>query len=757
MKKRTKKKIKRFFAPYKTLFKVPEDFFYLVFPVALFYLELLFTLSTVGIHSPLSVVYMLLFSCVTGAIFLFLTTIVKVPVVNRILKAVLLFGLSFLFGVIYLSYCEYQMLYDLNTMLAGAGGIWEYMHEVKILVFNPSGIIHILLLFLPFILYLVFGLIKKLDRADGVCYRKRLCFLAGVFVAVLLLIVSILPCKDSRYVYGEGFAFGESVPRFGLLKSLQMDLTKGSMRKGSVDSFTFSEYGEVAEDKPLEVIELPLEFYVSENATAPKKYGYNKLDIDFEALAAETDNEEWKNLDYYVAAQKASKQNDYTGLFAGKNLIFISAEAMAAEAIDPRFTPTLYRMATKGIQITDYYQPAICGTTGGEYHNIFGMLAVDGGTSMKETAQNFNYYTMGTQLSCLGYSGGAFHNGQLTFYDRHLTHINLGYPDGFMAMENGLSAIVNPNAPYSDISMMQATLPMYFDKQPFNLYYMSCSGHSPYKESNSFARRNFDLVADLDYTDEIKYYFSTQIEFDRSLQATLEILEAQGILDDTVIVISADHFPYGLDDGTEGSESRLAELYGVDEIENLFVRDHNRLIIWSGCLEKEEPIVVDTPVESTDILPTLLNLFGVEFDSRLLPGRDIFSDRDPLVYFTTGDWKTELGTYAGGVFTPNEGVTIPENYVEKVKAIVRDKITYSKGLLRTNYLSHVFSEEYAIRDSFLTRWMGEGASVETETTEEQSAETETNVEETIETETTEATQEVDEETVILEGTGENEY
>lgn len=99
---------------------------------------------------------------------------------------------------------------------------------------------------------------------------------------------------------------------------------------------------------------------------------------------------------------------------------------------------------------------------------------------------------------------------------------------------------------------------------------------------------------------------------------------------------------------------------------------------------------MDTPTESIDILPTLLNLFGVKYDSRLLPGRDVFSDAMPLVYYTNNAWRTELGTYIYGIFTPVEGAEIPDGYVQAVTSIVKNKLSYSKGVLATDYYRHVF-------------------------------------------------------------------
>ena len=196
-----------------------------------------------------------------------------------------------------------------------------------------------------------------------------------------------------------------------------------------------------------------------------------------------------------------------------------------------------------------------------------------------------------------------------------------------------------------------------------------------------------------DRSDPGKGYLAANLDLEYAMEYVIATLEEKGIADDTVICISAAHFPYGLDnDAKLGNMPYLSELYGY-EVNNYIQRDHNRLIIWSGCLEKEDPIVVDSPTFSLDILPTLSNLFGTEFDSRLMPGRDVFSDAEAIIFNTGYDWKTDLGTYisSSGTFTPKDDSTeIPEGYVDRIKAIVRNKIKYCSGALETDYLSYLF-------------------------------------------------------------------
>ena len=209
-------------------------------------------------------------------------------------------------------------------------------------------------------------------------------------------------------------------------------------------------------------------------------------------------------------------------------------------------------------------------------------------------------------------------------------------------------------------------------------------------------KKNWDRVAHLECSDVVKGYYAANLELEDAMAHLVAELEAYGIADDTVICISTDHFPYGLHDGDGATNNAyLEELYGYPVTDRL-VRDHNRLILWSGCLEDMDPIIVDTPTSSLDIVPTLSNLFGTEFDSRLFPGRDVFSNAEALMFNLNYDWKTDKGSYnaSTGKFTPNEGVVIPEEYYEdylkRIKSVVRNKVNYCRGVLETDYFRVLF-------------------------------------------------------------------
>ena len=411
------------------------------------------------------------------------------------------------------------------------------------------------------------------------------------------------------------------------------------------------------------------------------------------------------NIHNYIDSLVPDKKNEYTGMFAGKNLIFITAEAFSKEAIDPVLTPTLYRMATQGIQVSNYYQPTWgASTTSGEFANMTGLIPTHGAGSMQATIDKDMHWTLGNQLIRQGYFSRAYHNHKYTFYDRNLTHQNLGY-EQFIALGNGLEDKITDQWPESDLEMMEATIDDYIDQQPFSIYYMTVSGHGTYTwRGNSMSVKNREYVEDLDAGTGVKCYKAANIELDRAMEYLIGRLEEAGIADDTLIVIGADHYPYTLEtsETTDEWESALDELYGF-HVSTVMDRDHNALIIWSGSLEKRStPIVVDAPTYSLDIIPTVSNLMGLPYDSRLMVGRDILSDATPLVIWPNHTWLTDKAFYdaVSGEVTVFEGheEEVTDEYIADIRRMVDNRFRFSIDVLEVDYF-RALSEAIGETDS----------------------------------------------------------
>jgi len=726
----------------------------LYFPLTLLFQEIVFHKVVFGSLSIKVTVMLVLYSLFLGTLLSLPGVLLSKTKAGKIITGLLLFVCGLCFTVEYFIDYEFQTIFDLKTMFVGAGGVFsDFLKSILSMVFSAAGLWHILLFFLPLLLYVLF--LRRVLSLELLHLRAK-SRLTAIILMALICVESFAGARvfiqsDSAFqrIYGRNYSFHSATEDFGLMAGLRMDLVR-VMTPDDTD-FEFAETStartvetssEVSDSHSTSQEELSEEELLpaetsweetsqqetsqetsheagdsgetsgetsesseSSESSEPEEpeeivYGKNELDIDFEALAESAPTDELAALDRYVASLTSTSKNEYTGLFKGKNLIFICAEAFSAPVVDEERTPTLYRMATKGINFTDYSQPYSASTTGGECELLLGVMPVDGANSMLEIVGHNNYYTIASFLDREGYFGQAYHNHRYTYYSRNITHEWLGYSDGFIGNGNGLEDYLTVTWPESDVEMFEATIPWYIDKEHFNIYYMTVSGHSEYNtEDNEQAYRHWDEVKDLEYSTAVKCYLACQMELEDSVTILLEALEEKGIADDTVVVISGDHFPYGLSEYQQlGDKTDLNELYGYN-VKTRMDRDQNKLIIWSGCLEDEEPIVVDSPVTSIDVLPTLLNLFGCEFDSRLLPGRDVFSsEREPLVYTVSSDFKSPLGEFvnATDVFTPYDpDMENQAEYTKQTLSTISNRLKYSKLMLTTDYFTHVFGLEEA--------------------------------------------------------------
>ncbi len=593
------------------------------------------------------------------------------PRLNRFLTAAVVQLLILFYCVQYFCQDSYSVYMNIPALLSGAEGVAEeYGQMVVSAILGSAGII--LGFEMPFILVILF---RKRLRYSRTAPAK----FAAAAVCVLLIqafSVSLLTRQDFyRDKYLSQYTFDDSVRNFGLLTACRLDAVYAA--KGVPAAVLPAE-----EDLPGE----------GSTETEPeiqqeKVYGFNTSYTDYELLQTKTSDRNLLTALSYASASKPSRKNECTGLFAGKNLIIIAAESFSPEVVDSERTPALYRLASKGIQFEEFYHPFWGGsTTTGEASILLGLIPTDGVESIQRTIGKDNSYTIASRQAAEGYSTMAFHNGKPDYYNRNKTHPGLGY-ESFTARD-GLSEYTL-SWPGSDDEMFRSSVGEYIDKGPFSVYYMTISGHGLYNFSgHTQAIWHKDEVADLPYSDTVKAFYAANMDLERGLEYLFEQLEDKGIADDTVIVLTADHYPYALQAGEAWKNTRnyLAELKGF-AYRNAMERDRNALYIWCGSLEKEEPIRVTGPTYTPDILPTLCNLFGLKFDSELMVGRDVFSQTEPLVIWPDCSWKSALGFYdaSRGTFTPDGDSSASDSYISRLKQVAAAKVSYSRALLNCDF------------------------------------------------------------------------
>lgn len=644
------------------------------------YMELILKLFCCSSFFNLGLIYMTGFSLGVALMLKALCSVFKKQINRRVGIAVF----SVLF-VLYSAQTVYQNCFGKFFVLysIAAGGIGQITGEGMLdstITAIVAAIPVLILLIVPLILYILLS--KKFIK-----YRREkkqysvLYFVVGILVFTCVSIISSLS-------YNSTFDADIAVQNGGLISMEVLDLKYnilGVEQEVKIQNVNMAEAIIEEEEEPEEII-----------------YEANVMDIDFDALLESETDENVKMLHEYFAAEEPSYQNEYTGMFEGYNLIHITAEGFYPYAIDEELTPTLYKMVNEGFQFTNFYTP-IWGvsTSDGEYVGCTGLIPKSGVWSFYKSGSISMPFCLGNQFEKIGVTTRrAYHNHTYDYYERHISHPNMGYEykglgggvDGGFTTEQ-----IKKTWPESDLQMIDVTTSEYIktDEQ-FLAYYMTVSGHMEYtKSGNYMAYKNWSLVEHLDCSDALKAYYACNIELDRAMELLLQRLEEAGVADKTVIAISADHYPYGLESDGADKYQYFDEMAGHD-VETNFELYKGIFILYNPGME--EPVVVDKYCASLDILPTLSNLFGLEYDSRLLMGKDIFSDQEPIVIFSNRSWITDRGKYNSKektfeAFAGQEFATEEEEntYIGQINSIVNNRFQVSALILDTDYYSKVIN------------------------------------------------------------------
>ena len=645
---------------------------WLIFFVLLIYWETLYKLLLFQTFTGNSAIFIILFCLLCACILTFLTGLCH-PKTNYRVTIILLVLICLMYCTQYIYYVIFKTPMLAYSILQ-AGQVAEFTGTALEIIF--AHILQLLLFMLPVVALCLLLAHRRLWRIK----RKHAlgCLAAGAMVYGAFLIA--LACSGTYANSAYNLYYNDDSPllnqrEFGVLAAMMIDIRRtafGFSPKDAEYALSLPDMEEILEEEG----EIEAQDEEDVLSTGENEYAANILDIDFAALDAGGD-EELQDMNQYFSQVAPTLQNEYTGLFAGCNLIYIVAESFSQYLLDPDLCPTLYRLATEGWQFTNFYTPLWnVSTSDGEYVACTGLIPKSGCWSFSSSWQNALPFCLGNQFAAQGYpQPQAYHNHTYTYYDRDKSHPNMGYD--YQGLGNGLE--VTPDWPASDLQMMQLTVDNYIHQDRFHVYYLTVSGHLQYNFSgNAQARKHQQETADLPYSEEVRAYLACNLELEQAMSYLLQRLDEEGQLENTVIVLSADHYPYGL------TKESIDELAGHTVEEN-FELYRNGFILWKAGLQHQE---IDRPASSLDILPTISNLFALPYDSRLLMGTDIFSDAPPLVIFNNRSWITDQAAY--NALTQQVDGSVSKAYVDGINQIVANKIYYSAQILDKDYYRYLF-------------------------------------------------------------------
>ena len=679
--------------------KLPAWTLGLYLPLLLVYLEVVLHLAT-GNAMTYFPIY-LLFSLSAGSL-LALLPILLPPLAGRILTVLLSFLLTLLFAAELIAKHTLQAYYPLSTLETAAGNRLSDYAGV-ILPAIAAALPLLLLFFLP---TLLLWPLFRWGLAQGQPPRRSAALFAAGAVAFHLLGLAVVHAPwpgdlTPAKLYRSDTNFDDQVEQLGLVTMLRLDVKHMLFpAKAGLDSDFdgldgLDSSGDCSGGDTSAVEEQPV------IDTSP-----NVMDVDLESLAANAPNEDVSWLANYFSSASPTRKNEYTGMFKGYNVIQLVIEGFSGYAIDPELTPTLYKLANEGFVFNNYYTALhYTSTSNGECQTLLGLYPKNGNPiTMKRTGVlgTNAYFSLAQQLGREGYQVLGYH-GNYDMYGRQASHTNLGYT--WKQFGTGLDVDTTSSGeiawPARDTQVIENSVDDYINStEPFHVYYLTISGHMPYA-NNRIVQPYLEQVRALPYSQTTQNYMATVMEVDRALELLLEKLEEAGKLDKTLIIATGDHIPYSnagvleeLSGRTFGSSS---DLEALNESAIDFDVYKNTLILWSASME--EPVQVDKPCCQVDILPTVSNLLGLEYDSRMLSGRDILSDSEGLVIFTSRSWRSDRGFYNRytQTFTPAEGVTMTQEeqdqYVSTMKKLVEYKLACTPMIVENDFYNLLFPRE----------------------------------------------------------------
>lgn len=438
--------------------------------------------------------------------------------------------------------------------------------------------------------------------------------------------------------------------------------------------------------------------FVDVKSTESSSYddGYNKVEqvqsdytryIDdsvWEEVIANEKNSNYKKLHNYYISQEITDKNDLTGIFKDKNLIVIMMESTNTIALNEEYFPNLYKLYSEGWAWDNAYSPRnSCSTGNNEMSGMVSLFTINNSCTANNYKNNVYPQAIFNLFNNAGYTTSSYHNYTEQYYARATIHPNMGSQKYYGVQDLGIPYKNVYQEWPSDVTLVEKMLDITEDEDKFMVWLTSVSAHQPYTQSSELGDKYLDLFKDTNYNISLKRYLSKLKEFDNAIGALLEGLEEQGKLDDTVIVLYSDHYPYGLTNSTLNSYFD----YDVSVQNNT---DKTPFIIYNTNIQGQK---FNEYTSYMNIVPTVANLFGLDYDPRLYAGQDLFSSKyDNRVIFADGSWKDDVAYYnasTGKITYFEVNTTYTSEEIKKINETIKNKISMSNLAIKTNYFEYL--------------------------------------------------------------------
>lgn len=588
---------------------------------------------------------------------------------------ILLVLIASIYGFLELGFHNFLGVYASISTNTQLGAVTSYIKD-----FLGSFKWSYFLLFIPFILLVLYYiLLDKKVNLDLPKYKKtKIVILKKLIPVVLLLSFSVLYYGSLKVSFMQDKTEASSAYEI-FLKPTNASLAIrnfGILGYGLLDIKEYFFPGDVTH-----TIEIDPDSIQSEAKITVQ----SAIDNDtWLGLIDEETDEELNTLNKYFISNEASTTNEYTGLLEGKNVIVIMVESGNDILLNEEYYPNIARLTKNGYTFVNNYSPRnVCSTGNNEMSALISLYSINNNCTANVYQDNTYFESIFNLFKDANYNTNSFHDHYDEYYARDIIHKNMGSDAYYNAIDLDLDFKYSYGSWASDEELMENYLEYLRDSdlsKPFMSFITTVTSHQPYNGSG-YGKAYLDLFPE-EYPDELKYYMSKLKVVDNAIGILLEGLESLNILDDTVIVLFGDHYPYAIEPDTLNLELD----YDATLDSNA---DQVPLIIYNSELEEKEFLQYTSYINLT---PTLANLFNLKFDSRLYMGLDALSrEYDSLVIFPDGSWKnanayynastSKISYYTKNMYTDEE--------ILAINSKVRLKLEMSSLAIRRNYFSYL--------------------------------------------------------------------
>ena len=412
------------------------------------------------------------------------------------------------------------------------------------------------------------------------------------------------------------------------------------------------------------------------------EYTVRNFYITFIKAKKTTNEEELSFLSEEYSKEEIYETNKYTGKYKDNNLIIIQLEGIDDWLITEKDTPTLYKMMNNSINFTNHYSYYNGG--GSTFNSEF---AVNTGfitpLSYTQNAYTFNKNTFPYSLANLfknqGYSVNAFHMNTSEYYSRGANYKNWGYDNYYGLIDLGTykddSYVLD-----RELILNETFKEKMFESEKFVDYIITFTNHMPFSVEKGNCRKlvTEDILKENNLEEIPKDYVYPELteedcsrrqakETDYMIELLIQELETRSLLDNTTIVVFTDHYLYTLSDQTI--------LNNYKETSNNLI-NHTPFFIWTNNKDKKE---VKEVTSQLNVLPTILNLFGIEYNQNYYIGTDALNPNyQGMVFFSDYSWYDGNVYVDGGIVTNNKEIN---------EISLEDKNYYINYLIKKNDLT----------------------------------------------------------------------